>query len=87
MLTDAHGLLRVVLCAIAMFDFARLNRKKAEQRAAENITEDKASAYVDMGDASPLYRFVSLPFLILLILEQLTSYLWQVYDLNVRPSL
>ena len=51
---------RTVLCAVAMFDFARLNRKKAERRAAENITEDKASEYVDMGDASPLYRYVFL---------------------------
>ena len=43
-----------------MFDFARLNRKKVKQCAAEDITFSKASSYVEMGDASPLYRYVLL---------------------------
>ena len=54
------SLTRIVLCSIAMFDFARLNRKKVKQCAAEDITFSKASSYVEMGDASPLYRYVLL---------------------------
>lgn len=51
---------RAVLTIIAMADFARLNRKKIAQCERENITEDKMSEFVEMGDASPLYR--SVPF-------------------------
>lgn len=41
-----------------MLEFARLNRRKAEQCAREGITDENASEFVDMGDSSPLYRFV-----------------------------
>lgn len=41
-----------------MLEFARLNRRKAAQCAREGITDKNTSEFVDMGDASPLYRFV-----------------------------
>lgn len=49
---------RVVICTISMLEFARLNRRKAERCAREGITDGNASEFVDMGDSSPLYRFV-----------------------------
>lgn len=41
-----------------MLEFARLNRRKAVQCEREGITNENTSEFVDMGDASPLYRFV-----------------------------
>ena len=41
-----------------MLEFARLNRKKIEQCEREGITMDMAGEFVEMGDASPLYRSV-----------------------------
>ena len=41
-----------------MLRFSHLNRIKIAQCARENISEDSASEFVDMGDASPLYRSV-----------------------------
>ncbi|KAI0742333.1 MFS general substrate transporter [Daedaleopsis nitida] len=54
----------ILLCSIAVFDFARLNRTKAKQCAKERITEEQGSNYAEMGDASPLYKcviFLSIP--------------------------
>lgn len=52
----------IMLASFAMWEFSRLNRNKIAQCERENITEDKAGEYVDMGDASPLYRCI--PFLV-----------------------
>ena len=41
-----------------MFRFSFLNRMKTEQCSRDNITVDNASEFVEMGDASPLYRWV-----------------------------
>ena len=49
---------RAVLCTIVMLEFARLNRKKIAQCEREGITEDMVDEFVEMGDASPLYRLV-----------------------------
>lgn len=60
-LSNAHlrpDSIRVVICIISMLEFARLNRRKAAQCAREGITGENTSEFVDMGDASPLYRFV-----------------------------
>ncbi|KAM5539671.1 hypothetical protein V8D89_006780 [Ganoderma adspersum] len=46
-----------VLCTIAMLEFTRLNRKKIAQCEREGITMDMAGEFVEMGDASPLYRY------------------------------
>ncbi|EIW56969.1 MFS general substrate transporter [Trametes versicolor FP-101664 SS1] len=48
----------VVICIVSMLEFARLNRRKVAQCAREGITDKNTSEFVDMGDASPLYRFV-----------------------------
>ena len=53
-----------VLCIVAMFSFSYQNRKKVEQCAREGVTPDMEERYADMGDASPLYRFVLHLFLI-----------------------
>ncbi|KAI1795256.1 MFS general substrate transporter [Ganoderma leucocontextum] len=50
-----------VLSTLAMLEFARLNRKKIAQCEREGITEDMASEFAEMGDASPLYRSVYSP--------------------------
>lgn len=52
----------ILLASFAMWEFSRLNRNKIAQCERENITEDKAGEYIDMGDASPLYRCI--PFLV-----------------------
>ncbi|KAI0776609.1 MFS general substrate transporter [Trametes elegans] len=46
----------IILCSLAMLEFSRLNRRKAEQCARDGITEDTMSEFADMGDASPLFR-------------------------------
>ena len=45
-----------MLSVAAMLEFRRLNRKKIAQCERDGITEDMASEFVEMGDASPLYR-------------------------------
>ncbi|OJT12251.1 hypothetical protein TRAPUB_11185 [Trametes pubescens] len=50
--------IRVFICIVSMLEFARLNRRKAVQCARGGITDENTSEFVDMGDASPLYRFV-----------------------------
>ena len=39
-----------------MLRFSHLNRRKIAQCAREKISEDSASEFLEMGDASPLYR-------------------------------
>ncbi|KAI0760001.1 major facilitator superfamily domain-containing protein, partial [Fomes fomentarius] len=56
---SCHAFL-ILLTSFAMWEFSRLNRNNITQCGRENITEDKAGEYVDMGDASPLYRCIPL---------------------------
>ncbi|KAI0632655.1 major facilitator superfamily domain-containing protein [Trametes polyzona] len=46
------------ICAAAILEFSRLNRRKTVRCAQEGITEEKADEFHDMGDASPLYRYI-----------------------------
>ena len=41
-----------------MFSFTYQNRKKVERCMREEITPGMEERYADMGDASPLYRYV-----------------------------
>nr|VWP00563.1 Uncharacterized protein [Ganoderma boninense] len=41
--------------AAPMLEFARLNRNKIAQCGQQGITEEMASDFIEMGDASPLY--------------------------------
>lgn len=58
-----HSVMISVLCmgiaatALAMFTFNHLNKKKIEQCRVENISEDRAAEFRDMGDDSPLFRY------------------------------
>ncbi|TBU21809.1 MFS general substrate transporter [Dichomitus squalens] len=47
----------IVLSMVAMLEFTRLNRKKTAKCEHDGITEDMAGDFVEMGDASPLYRY------------------------------
>ena len=48
----------IVLCILAMFEFARLNRKK-DAGAREEAIEDKENEFAELGDKSPLFRCVA----------------------------
>ena len=41
-----------------MWDFRRINRKKEELCMREGIDESRQAEFREMGDASPLYRYV-----------------------------
>jgi hypothetical protein len=42
-----------------MWDYNRLNKQKEAQCEAENITDSRRDEFKDMGDSSPLFRWVS----------------------------
>ncbi|KZV65831.1 MFS general substrate transporter [Peniophora sp. CONT] len=50
--------LSVICCCILMFTYDRLNKQKEEYCRREGITLDMAPQFVDMGDKSPLFRYV-----------------------------
>ena len=47
-----------MLCSVTMFWIHALNRSKIAQCEHEGITIDKSEAYAELGDGSPLYRYV-----------------------------
>ena len=47
-----------LLCALTMFWLHALNRSKITQCEREGITPGKAQAFSELGDGSPLYRYV-----------------------------
>ena len=51
-----------MLCAFTMLWLHALNRSKIAQCQREGITTDKSEAFAELGDGSPLYRFVQHPF-------------------------
>jgi len=48
----------IIFTAILMVEFSRLNKRKAERCAREGITEARAAEFGEMGDASPLFRYI-----------------------------
>ncbi|KAM5543430.1 hypothetical protein V8D89_002681 [Ganoderma adspersum] len=48
----------IVLCALAMVRLHILNRSKIAQCEREGITAEKSEAFVELGDGSPLYRYM-----------------------------
>lgn len=51
--------LSVICCCILIFAYGRLNKRKEEYCLREGITLDMAPQFADMGDKSPLFRYVS----------------------------
>lgn len=49
---------RIILTAIAMWDYNRINKQKEALCAREGITQDREDEFRDMGDDSPLFRYV-----------------------------
>ncbi|CAE7194997.1 unnamed protein product [Rhizoctonia solani] len=54
------GSLSMAFCAagFTLWNLARLNRLKEKQCQEEGITDERKSEFRDMGDASPLFRYV-----------------------------
>ncbi|KAI0049941.1 MFS general substrate transporter [Auriscalpium vulgare] len=50
--------LTIILTSILMWKYDRLNKEKEELCVREGITEDMKHQYADMGDKSPLFRYV-----------------------------
>jgi len=48
----------IIFSVVLMIDFNRINKQKAALCAREGIDESRASEFSDMGDASPLFRYV-----------------------------
>ena len=51
-----------MLCAFTMLWLHALNKSKIAQCEREGLTTDKSEAFTELGDGSPLYRFVHRPF-------------------------
>lgn len=49
---------RILLCPLAMLRLHVLNRSKIAQCEREGITAEKSETFAELGDGSPLYRFV-----------------------------
>lgn len=59
-----HDVILSTLCmafagsAFMVWNLSRLNKLKEEQCKAEGITDERKSEFREMGDASPLFRYV-----------------------------
>ena len=58
----SFGSITNLVCAFTMLWLHALNRSKIAQCQREGITADKSEAFAELGDGSPLYRFVQHPF-------------------------
>ncbi|KAG2075431.1 MFS general substrate transporter [Suillus decipiens] len=50
--------LSIITSLFAMWDYNGLNKEKETQSLADDIIDDKGYEFQDMGDASPLFRFL-----------------------------
>ena len=48
----------ILLSAFAMWDYNRSNKQKEEQCREGGITEDRKDEFRNMGDHSPLFRYI-----------------------------
>ena len=48
----------IVLCVLAILRLHMINRHKIAQCEREGITAEKAGVFVELGDGSPLYRYI-----------------------------